>query len=164
MSWRATQEESQDVHKEPSAQVLKQSSYTFYTNSVTFLQKMNRRELGIWVKSSSYFPEICALQGLCRWIDMRPYKSVHFIRQTWSCSPEGIRKTQELMFFYNVFEVILFGNSSRKKKTLNTYREEYSFAPKEGTKPLFLSKRCVCAAQGQLHKPVLPLSPLPAWR
>jgi len=68
------------------------------------------------------------------------------------------------MVFYNLFEMILFGNSSQEKKTVHTYREKYSFAPKEGTNPLFLCKSCVCAAQRQLHKQTLPLFPLPASR
>lgn len=134
-----------------------------YTDSVPFLQKINRKELGIWVKTSSHFPEVCALQRLCICIDMRPYKIVHFIRQIWSCSPEGIWQSHDLMFFYNLFEVILCGNSSQEKKRVHTYREKHSFGPK-GTNPLFSSKWCVCAAQRPLHKPVLPLFPLPASR
>lgn len=61
-----------------SAQKIKLHILSWFYPFLT--EKKTRRKLGIWVKSSSHILEICGLQGLCRWIDLRPYRNVHFIR------------------------------------------------------------------------------------
>lgn len=58
------------------------------------------------------------------------------------------------MFSCNLFEVILFENSSQEKKTIHPAREK--IAPKEGTIPQFSSKKYIGRTR-ELDKIILPL-------